>query len=303
MKNPKKRKLDTERLSFTLMALPFVAFTFIFSYVPLFGWMFAFTNYKPGRSLRSLKFEGLKYFRYLITFWKDVSNALVNTLALSALSLITMVLPIIFALLLNEVRSSRYKRVVQTVVTLPNFVSWIIVYSLCFALFSTDGMVNMLFQTLGIDYTVNILGNANASWVFMTVLGVWKSLGWNSIVYLAAIAGVDETLYDAAKVDGAGRFRCAVHVTLPGILPTFLVLLILGIGNLLNLGMEKYLLFSNTVTSSKLEVIDLLTYRMGIGTQQYSFATAVGILKSGVSILLLTIANLLAKKIRGETVL
>ena len=303
MKGGKKKKLDRERLSFTLMALPFVVFTFIFSYVPLFGWIFAFTNYKPGRSLGNLKFEGLKYFRYLITFWKDVSNALINTLALSALSLATMVLPILFALLLNEVRCARYKRTVQTIVTLPNFVSWIIVYSLCFALFSTDGMVNTLLKTLGSTRTVNILGNANAAWGFMTVLGVWKNLGWNSIVYLAAIAGVDESLYDAAKVDGAGRFRCALHVTLPGILPTFLVLLILSIGNLLNMGMEKYLLFSNTVTSSKLEVIDLLTYRMGIGTQQYSFATAVGILKSGVSILLLTVANLLAKKIRGETVI
>ncbi len=302
-KKVQKRKLHKERLTFTLMALPFVIFTFVFSYVPLFGWIFAFTNYKPGRSLRNLKFEGLKYFRYIITFWNDVSNALINTLALSILSLMTMVLPILFALLLNEIRSSKYKRVVQTVVTMPNFVSWIIVYSLCFALFSTDGMINTFLDALGINATINILGNADGAWAFMTILGVWKSIGWSSIVYLAAIAGVDETLYDAAKVDGAGRFRCAVHVTLPGILPTFLVLLILGIGNLLNLGMEKYLLFSNTVTSSKLEVIDLFTYRMGIGTQQYSFATAVGILKSGVSILLLTITNLAAKKIRGETIL
>ena len=299
----RRRKIDKERLAFTLMALPFVLFTIVFSYVPLFGWIFAFTNYKPGRSLGNLKFEGLKYFRYVVTFWNDVSNALVNTLALSLLSLATMALPILFALLLNELRSPKYKRVVQTVVTMPNFVSWIIVYSLCFALFSTDGMVNSFLDALGIDASVNVLGNADTAWGFMTALGVWKSIGWSSIVYLAAIAGVDETLYDAAKVDGAGRFRCAIHVTLPGILPTFLVLLILGIGNLLNLGMEKYLLFSNTVTSSKLEVIDLFTYRMGIGTQQYSFATAVGILKSGVSILLLTITNLAAKKIRGETIL
>jgi putative aldouronate transport system permease protein len=299
----RRKKINKEYLSYTLMSLPFVLFIFFFNYMPLFGWIFAFTNYKPGHSIKSLKFEGLKYFRYIITFWNDISNALVNTIALSLLSLLASVLPVLFALLLNELYSRNYKKLIQTVVTLPHFVSWIIIYSLCFALFSTNGMVNTCLSLLGTESKINLLGNADKSWMFMTGLDIWKNTGWNSIIYLAAIAGIDEALYDAANVDGAGRLQRIIHVTLPGMVPTFIVLMILKIGNLLNLGMEKYLLFSNTITYPKLEVLDMLTYRMGIGSQQYSFATAVGIIKSIVSILLLRGANTIAKKIGTEGIL
>jgi len=302
-RNNYRKEMNKENLPLTLMAIPFVIYIIMFRYVPLFGWSFAFTNYKPGLSIFSLKFEGFKYFRFISVLWKDVANALLNTIVMSGLSLLTMVFPILFALLLNEVASFRIKKLIQTTVTLPHFVSWVIVYALCFSLFSTNGMVNRALSMLGSDGTVNILGNKDAAWLFMTVLGLWKELGWSSIVYLAAIASVDPELYDAAKVDGAGRFAVAIHVTLPGLAATFIVLLLLKIGNLLNVGFEKYLMFTNTITTSKLEVLDIFTYRIGIGTQQYSFATAVSILKSVVSVVLISLANMLAKKVRGETII
>lgn len=301
--NQRGKKINREKLYLTLMAVPFVIYTIMFRYMPLFGWSFAFTNYKPGLSFSNLKFEGFKYFGYIAFLWKDVLNALLNTIVLSGLSLLTMVFPIVFALLLNEVANLRMKKLIQTTVTLPHFVSWVIVYALCFSLFSTSGMVNQVMSLLGKSGTANILGNKDASWMFMTGLGLWKDMGWSSIVYLAAISGVDTELYDAARADGAGRFAMAIHITLPGLMSTFIVLLLLKIGNLLNVGFEKYLMFINTITTSKLEVLDIFTYRIGIGTQQYSFATAVSILKSIVSVVLISLANTVAKKVRGETII
>ena len=137
----------------------------------------------------------------------------------------------------------------------------------------------------------------------MTLLGIWKELGWNSIIYLAAITGIDEEYYDAARVDGAGRFRCIWHITVPGLMPTFIVLLLLKVGNLLSVGFDQYLVFNNAMISSRLEVLDLYTYRIGIGTQDYSFAVAVGIVKSVVSLLMLFSVNALAKRVRGESII
>jgi putative aldouronate transport system permease protein len=299
-----KNKFKPENLKLTLMALPFVIFIILFNYMPILGWLLALTNYRPGRSLDKLEFVGLKYFKLISYYWNDISNALINTLALSALSILAMVLPMIFAICLNEIRITKLKKITQTVVTLPHFVSWVIVYSLIFGIFSTNGLLNTILQQLGlITEPVQILANAGLAWIFMVLLGLWKELGWSSIIYIAAISGIDPELYEAAKADGAGRFARAIHITLPGLLPTFIVLLILKIGNLLSVGLQQYLMFSNPVTSSKLEVLDMFTYRIGILTQDYSFATAVSVLKSFVSILLITIANVLAKRVRGDTVL
>ncbi len=304
MKMTKKKRVKPRRMNLTLMALPFVIFVFLFCYVPLMGWALAFFDYRPGLALNRLKFVGFKYFELLGYYGDDIVNALVNTLGLSGLSMLTSLIPPLFAILLTEVRHNRLKKGIQTMITLPHFVSWIIVSALCFSLFSTNGMVNQLLQALG--YTgrpVNVLGNGDTAWAFMTALDIWKEVGWNSIVYLAAIAGIDEELHDAARVDGASRFQRICHITVPGLTPTFIVLLLLKVGNLLSVGFEKYIVFNNSLMASRLEVIDVYTYRIGIGTQDYSFAIAVSILKSVVSILLLFSVNSLAKRIRGDSII
>lgn len=304
MKMTKKKRVKPRRMKLTLMALPFVIFVFLFCYVPLMGWALAFFDYRPGLALNRLKFVGFKYFELLGYYGDDIVNALVNTLGLSGLSMLTSLIPPLFAILLTEVRHNRLKKGIQTMITLPHFVSWIIVSALCFSLFSTNGMVNQLLQALG--YTgrpVNVLGNGDTAWTFMTALDIWKEVGWNSIVYLAAIAGIDEELHDAARVDGASRFQRICHITVPGLTPTFIVLLLLKVGNLLSVGFEKYIVFNNSLMASRLEVIDVYTYRIGIGTQDYSFAIAVSILKSVVSILLLFSVNSLAKRIRGDSII
>lgn len=300
----KKKKHSLADWKLTALAMPFVVYIILFKYVPLFGWGLAFTNYRPGRSLKKLEFVGLKYFKLVGYYWDEIENALLNTLALSFLSLATMVLPLAFAICLNEIANVKLKKMIQTIVTLPHFIGWVIVYALCFAIFSTNGMVNTVLTSYDlIEKPTQVLGNPDISWLFMIILEVWKNLGWSSIVYLAAIAGIDSTLYEAVRIDGGGRLACAIHITLPSLMSTFLVLLIMKIGNMLSLGLEKYLLFSNPLTSSKLEVLDMFTYRVGILTQDYSFAIAVSVLKSIVSILLITVANIFAKKIRGASVI
>lgn len=300
----KKKKHTKEGWKLTLMALPFVIYTFAFKYVPILGWGLAFTNYRPGRSLEKLEFVGLKYFKLIGYYWPEIQNALVNTLALSLMSMAIMVLPMLFAVCLNEIASVKLKKVIQTAVTLPHFVSWVIVFSVMFALFSSNGMVNMLLMSWGlIEEPTQLLANTKMAWPLMIILDIWKQLGWDSIIYMAAIAGIDQSQYEAAKIDGAGRFACARYITIPSLLPTFLVLLVIKVGNLLTVGLEKYLLFSNSVTSPKLEVLDMFTYRVGLMTQDYSFAIAVGVLKSIISIVLIVIANLIAKKIRGSTII
>lgn len=300
----KKRHIERHRLIPTLLALPFVIHVFLFFYVPLMGWALAFFNYKPGLPLNKLSFVGLKYFKLIGFYWEDILNAMINTLALSGLSLLTSVVPLLIAVMLTELNSSKLRKMLQTSITLPNFVSWIIVYSLCFNIFATDGSFNQLLMGLGlIKNPTQLLANSDTAWIFMTILNLWKSAGWNAIIYLAAIAGIDQELYDAARVDGAGRFRCIWHITFPGLMPTFIVLLLLQIGNLLTVGFDQYFAFNNPIMSTKLEVLDLYTYRIGIGTQDYSFATAISIIKSAVSILLLFSVNGFAKRVRGETII
>ena len=302
VKQKKKHSRADWRLTF--MALPFVIYIIAFKYMPLIGWSLAFTNYRPGRKLENLQFVGLKYFKLIGYYWDDVQRALINTLALSLLSLAVMWLPMLFAICLNEIANSKLKKLIQTVVTLPHFVSWVIAYSVMFALFSSSGMLNtVLMNWWLIDKPTQLLADVNLAWPLMVIMDVWKNTGWNSIVYLAAIAGIDAALYEAARVDGAGRLACARYITVPSLMPTFVVLLIMNVGKLLNVGMDKYLMFSNPITSSKLEVLDLFTYRVGILTQDFPLATAVSILKSIVSIILVTIANMIAKKVRGATVL
>lgn len=300
----KKRKKFTKNQWYLLgLVSPFILFMIIFSYIPLAGWALAFMNYKPGIPLSKTPFVGLQNFEYIFMFSDDVLNALKNTLIMSFLGILTSVLPVIFAIMLTEIPARKYTKLVQTVTTIPNFISWVIVFSFTFSLFSRDGAVNMLLMNLGlISEPTNVLANNDAVWYFQTALGIWKGLGWSSIIYFAAIAGIDPELYNAATVDGASRLQKIWYITIPSIGETYLVLLLMSVCNMLSNGLDQYLVFYNALVAEHIEVLDYFIYRVGIKEADYSFSTAVGILKSGVSILMLFVVNGISKKIRGYTI-
>lgn len=299
----KRKAITKNRLILFAAALPMVAFIFAFKYIPLFGWLFAFFKYQPGIPMAQSEFVGFRYFRYMISDWDVVLNVLTNTLALSFFQILASPLSVILAILLNEVTSSRFKKTVQTLTTLPYFISFVIVYSLATILFSSTGLLNQVMMNLGwIETPTNVLANEGAVWWFQTAVSVWKSVGFGAIIYLAAIAGIDQEQYDAAKVDGAGRFQRMWHITVPGVMPTFFVLLLLNIAGILSVGFEQQLVFYNPLVANKIETLDYYVYRMGIGGGEISFGTAVGMAKSVISIALLFFVNELSKRVRGESV-
>lgn len=285
------------------MVLPFMVIVLLFNYVPIFGWIYSVFDYIPGVPILECDFMGLDYFKMIV---KDanVIRALKNTFIFAGISIILTPLPMIFAILLNEIKSGPVRKFVQTFTTLPNFISWVIIFSLAFSLFSTDGLLtSVITKITGAEQAQSVLSSKGSVYWFQTFLAQWKTLGWNSIIYLAAIAGIDQQQYEAAKVDGAGYFRCAWHVTVPAMMETYVVLFILNVGNFLNTGYEQYMLFKNSVTAPAIEVLDLYVYRIGLENMDYSYGVAISIVKSIVSVALVVIANLVAKKIRGNTVI
>ncbi|WP_224726273.1 ABC transporter permease [Paenibacillus vietnamensis] len=291
-----------------LMALPFLVLVFIFSYMPLYGWIYAFYNFRPGIPLSETDFVGLQWFKSIFsnpTQTGEVLRVMRNTVAMSSLNIAASVLPVIFAIFLSEMRSARFKKTVQILTTLPNFISWVLVYSFAFMLFSVDnGLVNQILINLGIiDAGVNFLASDSYTWLKMALWDLWKGLGWGAILYMAAIAGIDQELYEAAKVDGASRFRSIWHITVPGIMPTYFVLLLLTIANFINNGLEQYFVFQNAINKDQIEVLDLYVYNVGLLGSNFSFATAVSMLKSFISIGLLFFANSLSKIVRGESII
>ena len=290
-----------------LLILPLLMLVFVFSYMPLYGWIYAFFNYKPGKALFACEFVGLDNFKMMFAdsyAVKNIVRVMKNTLGMSFLGILTSVLPMGFAILLSEIKNKPFRKFVQTSVTIPNFISWVLVYSIAYVMFSVnDGFVNRMLVSMGIlDQGVNFLASPNHVWLTMTAWGLWKGLGWNAIMYIAALTSIDDELYEAAKIDGAGRFQLIRHITVPGLLPTFFVLLILSIANLLNNGMEQYYIFQNAMNKESIEVLDLYVYNQGMVGYNYSFSTAVSMLKSVVSIVLLFFANTTSRLVRGESV-
>ncbi len=288
-----------------LYILPVLALVFIFNYLPLWGWSFAFFQYKPGRALVNSEFVGFENFKALFgnaVMRKNLVRVLRNTFGIHLLGYLFTPLPMLFAILLNEVRGNKFKKVVQSLTTLPNFISWVIMLSLATSLFGATGLVNTLLSNMGIDFTVNILTTNKHVWLIQVLLQQWKSLGWNSIIYFAAIAGLDQELFEAAMVDGAGRWKRIWYITIPQLMPTYFVLLIMSIGNFLNTGVDQYLAFGNSLNKEYIETLDLYVYNLGIGSGQISFSVAVGIMKSLVAFVLFFIANTASKKIRGTSV-
>lgn len=308
MEQVQKRRLIEQRgFRLFLMIIPFLILVFLFSYLPLYGWSYAFFDYKPGRNLLDCDFVGFQYFRMMVQdnyARNSVIRVLRNTFAMSLIGILTSALPMFFAILLAELRVIKYRKLVQTLVTIPNFISWVLVYSIAYAMFSVnDGLVNRLLVNAGfIQEGINFLASPNHVWLTMAAYGLWKGLGWSAIMYIAALTGIDQEQYEAARIDGAGRLQMIRHITIPGLLPTYFVLLLLSIANLLNNGMEQYFIFQNAMNKDYIEVLDLYVYNQGMVGYSYSFSTAVSMLKSIVSIALLFVANGLSKLFRGESV-
>ena len=302
-----KMEMD-EKFRLFLMFLPVLLLTFVFCYLPIYGWRFAFFDYRVGDTLTADKFVGLRWFTYLFenpATRSDLLRVMRNTLIMSGLGIATSWLPIAFAVLLAEVRSSKFQRVVQTLTTIPNFISWVLVYAIAFAIFSTDGFINAFLRNVmniagaNTDY----LASADYTWIKMLLWGTWKGLGWSAIVYIAGIAGIDQQLYEAAKVDGANRFHCIRHITIPGLMPTYMVMLLMSIAGMLSNGMEQYLVFENALNHDVIEVLDFYVYNIGIKSGLVPLSTVVGVFKSLIGVTLLFGANGISKAVRGESII
>ena len=287
-----------------LMSVPMLLYAGLFNYFPLWGWITAFMNYKPALPLLQNEWVALKNFEWLFSR-PEFLGAVRNTFAMAGINLVFgFVFPILLALLLREIGHTGFKRTVQTVTYLPHFLSWVIVVGIAQTMLSSGGAVNQLLLTLGlVDKPVFFLGEGRYFWWLVGFIHVWKECGWNSIIYLAAMSAIDPALYEAAEMDGAGRFKKMRHITLPGIRSTFMVLLIMNIGYLMEAGFEIQYLMGQNVVMDWSQTIDIFALKYGIARGQYSRAIAAGIFKSIVSIALMTGANFTAKRFGEDTLL
>lgn len=281
-----------------LMLLPIVLYYALFYYAPMYGIQIAFKNFSPGRGILHSPWVGLEHFK---AFWDSYyfGRIIRNTLLISFYDLLfAFPAPIVLALLFNELRSTRFKRLVQSITYLPHFISIVVVVGLLLDFLSSDGLVNQWIEMLGGE-TIPFLQSPSWFRTLYVSSGIWQSIGWSSIIYLAAISGIDPTLYEAAKVDGAGRFRQMYHITLAGIMPTIVILLILRMGALLAVSDEKILLMYNPLTYSTADVIGTFVYRKGLVESNYSFSAAIGLIHSVLNFLLLVLANQFSKRLGG----
>ena len=299
---PKKKKLDQGKRMFLYM-LPFLLLCFAFSYFPLHGWIYSFYDYKPPLKLSQCNFMGLRWFKMIFVNPAQVRQLFIvmrNTFAMSFLNIATSVLPLFFAVFLNEIKCKWFRKMVQTLTTIPNFISWVLVYAVAFCLFSNTGMVNTVLQNLGVILKpIKFLDSDSHTYIAMLLWSTWKGLGWGAIMYLASIAGIDQEMYEAARVDGAGRFQLMRYITLLELMPTYFVMLMLSVANFLNNGMDQYFVFQNAFNKAHIQVLDLYVYNIGMTGSSLSLATAISMLKSLISVTLLMAVNRISKKIRG----
>ncbi|MBI0048450.1 sugar ABC transporter permease [Bifidobacterium sp. B14384H11] len=290
-----------------LLTVPFLILVILFSYYPLLGWVYAFYDYQPPIPLSESEFVGFQWFKMIVqnpAQLHTVGQVLINTFVMSGLGILTSFFPLFFAIGLNEIRNKHFKNVIQTLTTLPNFISWVLVYAVAFAMFSSTGMVNELLQNIHlISQPIHFLDSDSGTYFKMLLWSLWKGLGWGSILYLAGISGIDPELYEAAQVDGANRFQQIIHVTVPQLMPTYLVMLMLSVSNFLNNGMDQYFVFQNAFNLKHIQVLDLYVYNVGMGQNSLSLATAISMLKSLVSVVLLFLVNWASKRTRGESII
>ncbi|MCU6796084.1 sugar ABC transporter permease [Paenibacillus sp. WQ 127069] len=288
--------------SLYLLGLPGILFFIVFKYLPMWGIIIAFQDYSPFQGLLQSPWVGFKHFERLFAH-PDFFMLLRNTMAINVLNLVFFFpLPILLSMLLNEVSHQFFKRVVQSIIYLPHFLSWVIIAGICFLMLSKgEGIVNKLLEAVGIG-KIDFLTNPDLFWGLLTVQSIWKEAGWGTVIFLAAIAGIDPQLYEAAKMDGASRLRQAWHVTLPAIRSVIIILLILRIGHIMDVGFEQVFLMMNGAVSEVAEVFDTYVYRLGIRQGQFSFTTAVGLFKSVIGLILVILSNRLAKRFGEEGV-
>lgn len=294
-------KLLVQQKALVIMCVPFVIWAFIFKYLPLWGWTMAFQKYKPSRTFAEQEWAGLHHFRILFedaTFYR----VLRNTLVMSSIKLVLgFVTAITLAILLNELKNLIFKRVVQTISYLPHFISWAVVSSIVLTVLSPEGVINALLIKLGVlDSPILWMGKGEYFWGILGATEVWKEVGWNTIIYLAAITAIDTAQYEAAEIDGANRFQRVLHITLPGLKPVIIILLIMNLGHILESGFEPQYLLGNGMNMDYSENIDIFVLKYGLGMGNFSLGTAAGIFKTVVSFIFLFSANFIAKKM-GES--
>lgn len=310
VRKPKKGKkqitwaLIKDQRQLIFMSVPLLAYIILFAYVPVWGWTMAFQDYKPALDFGDQKWVGFKHFQFLFTD-DNFMRVLRNTLGMSIINLILgFTTAIILALLLNEIKKVFWKRTVQTISYLPHFLSWIIVTGIVATSLASDGIVNDILMRLHlIKEPILWLSEGKYFWGIVGASHVWKELGWNTIIYLAAMASIDPALYEAADIDGASRYRKMFHVTLPGIKSTIVILLIMSVGHILEAGFEIQYLLGNGLVVDWSETIDIFVLKYGIAQGNYSMATAGGIFKTIVSVAMLLFANWTAKRLGEERLL
>jgi ABC transporter, permease protein len=291
----KRFQIKKDNTIYHLMLLPGVIICLIFAYGPMCGLIMAFQEYNPFKGFFGSRFVGLDNFRYLFHM-PDFGTAFFNTLYIAAAkAVLFLAVPLLLALLINEVRSKRYVKTVQTSIFLPYFLSWAILGGIILEIFSLDGIVNQILGFFGQD-AVSFLGSNKYARHIIIWTDVWKSMGYNMIVFLAAITNIDPSLYEAASIDGAGRLKQAIHITIPAMAPMIFLLTVLSLGNLLNAGFDQILMLYNPLTYETTDVLDTLVYRIGIYNQQYGIATAMGLFKSVISVTLVAVSNWIAYK-------
>ena len=304
-KDQKKKKWTSSQWALFIMAMLGVAFLLVFSYAPMYGIVLAFKKGDYVIDIKKAIFQsdwiGMDNFKKFLVD-PQFFNVVLNTLWLNLLSLlINFPAPIIFALLINEVRGKTFKKTVQTISYFPHFLSWIVFGGIILNIINPQtGILNDILRKVGlIDQPID-LGRSEYTWGVLIVTALVKGVGWSSVIYLAAIAGIDTSMYEAADIDGAGRFSKIFFITLPSILPTIAVFLILSVSNLLNSGFEQIYVFQNQINLDKSEVIDTFVYKYGVLNKRYSYTTAIGLVKSVISLILLLLANFASKKITGK---
>lgn len=284
------------------MVLPGMIWLLVFCYLPMYGCQIAFQNYRITDVLGTSDWAGLKWFT---KFFQDPSffQVMKNTLGISFLKLLFgFTAPIIFALLLNEIRNLKFKRVVQTLSYLPHFLSWVILGGIMITWLSDTGVINRVLIAMGVlDEGVSFLAKPQYFWGISVISEIWKELGWGAIIYLAAISGIDPSLYEAAEIDGANRFQKLWYITLPEISGTIAILFILQVGGIMGSNFDQIFVLHNALNDPASNVIDMFVYKIGIGNANYSYATAIGLFRSVISLLLLLIANKVTAKLEGSS--
>jgi putative aldouronate transport system permease protein len=290
-------RIKRDAILYALLLVP-LSYIAIFKYAPIYGLIMAFQDYNIFAGIRGSEWVGLDVFRFI--FQQDsFYRALKNTLVLNVLDLIAgFPAPILLAILLNEVRQARFKKLTQTVLYLPHFMSWVIIGGIVYLMFSNSGMVNHFIAALGLE-KIEFLSQKVPWLITYIFVGVWQNIGWGTIIYLAAITGINKELYEASDMDGCSRLRKMWHITLPGIKPTINILLILQIGRMVSIGFDRPFVMGNSLVSEYSDVISTFVYRVGISSGDFSQATAVGLFQSVVGLTLLIGANYIAKKL-GE---